>query len=1088
MKNNPFDFQMATADHVLDAFKNGQRRVLVADEAGLGKTTVAAEVVRRVKDLEGVLDDNIYCIVYVCCNLQIAQQNVDTLTEEGETVDLAQSRLSMQHYVYFRKKTNLLKQGKHTLVLSLTPATSFQMTLGAGSADERALIFACLSLLPEYQVSSRNRNLSNILQRDAHKGWDSVRNRYIGYVQDSDMSEYRKTLEEAMLLQLTAPYTEGKTISEELIRLTSNEDIENRNLAERNLIIALRKMFANISLDVLKPDLVIMDEFQKFSSLISTSQDPSTDSEENMVAKKFFANKETYILLLSATPYKPYTTIEELNENNNDEQYKDFHRLLNFLYENSESAPDIKIIWQDYSSALLHLGKNDFSKLVEKHQVAEDMLYNVMGRTERQNTGIIRQVIPDISHYLTEGDIRSYIQMQRLIDNCRNVGMKVFSAPTDYTKSTAFQLSFMDNYKLKDDILKGWQAGARRKSTVDCLLLDKNHIEDYSLSKYNNARLAYLIDVIFGSRQHPTHAEQLLWVPTSHPYYTSGDNIFTQNKNFSKYLVFSSWGMVPKMLASLISYEAERRLYRKAYHGANYSDDVKVLLRNDARSKGAAVLYRVSTYLASLYDSKSYFGQNLYEIKRTIKEKIDKRLAGFEGERTNRLSSVDLLQLMEALDNDSSFTEKIYSDASNILADIAIASPASCLYRAFKRIAKDDDKLTVMALAEDAAKELVGIFNNRYGIAAVKLTCKSSNEYFLSVLHYCALGNLQATLDEFIHMIGESKSIVKIKDRIKESSVSAYSQPVGTLQGFSQDDKSSMRKHFAVDFGNTKQTEQAVTHASNVRSAFNSPFRPFVLATTSIGQEGLDFHWYCRKMVHWNLPSNPQNLEQREGRINRYKCLSVRRNISKVFGNHFSWNEMFDEACKILKEDYPDMVPYWYLPLENHIFEGQENIEYIERIIPIYPMSEENGRYHRLIAVLSLYRLTMGQPRQEELLQMIEGKVSDEEIKKLLFDLSPFSRKKKKLPFKYYHGEQQPPYPHNSIEDKFWYGEKMFVEGHQEIDYWKESSREWLKDSNEDIIHLANRLTPEQFGIVTYISALYGKWCPYDDQKWLVKY
>ena len=34
MKNNPLDFQRATACHVLNAFRNGQRRVLVADEAG----------------------------------------------------------------------------------------------------------------------------------------------------------------------------------------------------------------------------------------------------------------------------------------------------------------------------------------------------------------------------------------------------------------------------------------------------------------------------------------------------------------------------------------------------------------------------------------------------------------------------------------------------------------------------------------------------------------------------------------------------------------------------------------------------------------------------------------------------------------------------------------------------------------------------------------------------------------------------------------------------------------------------------------------------------------------------------------------
>lgn len=994
MKNNPLDFQRATACHVLDAFRNGQRRVLVADEAGLGKTTVASEVVRQVKDLDGVLDDNIYCIVYVCCNLQIAQQNIDTLSDEGETVDLAQSRLSMQHYVYHRKKTDLLKNQKDTLVLSLTPATSFQMTFGTGSADERALIYACLSLLCEFKDKNRMTALSEMLQRDAYKGWTGVRDRYVWYVQEPDMDDYRKVIKEAMLSHLSSPYKNGKTIKDELMRLTSGEEIENRSNAGYYLIIALRKMFANISLEVLKPDLVIMDEFQKFSSLITTELDSSKDSEENMVARKFFANKETFILLLSATPYKPYTTIEELNENNNDEQYKDFHRLLNFLYENSEAAPDIKIIWQNYSSALPYLGKEDFGKLVQKHHAAEDMLYHVMGRTERQNTGIIQEVMPDISHCLTEGDIRSYIQMQQLIDHCRSYGQRVFMAPTDYTKSAAFQLSFMDNYKLKEEIQNGWKAGARRQSKVDCLLLDKNTIESYSLSQYNNARLSFVIENIFGDKKHPTHVEQLLWIPTSHPYYTTGESIFTRNKDFSKYLVFSSWGMVPKMLASLISYESERRLYKKAYHGATYSDDVKRLLRDDNKTKGESIFNTVSTYLSSLYEPKATYGMSLAEIRESIKEKIENRLSDMEAERTNRISSVDIMLLMQALDNGTDTTGKIYTDAANVLADIAIASPASCLYRAFRQISKENSDL-VKSLAEDAAKELVGIFNNRYGIAAVKLTCKTKDEYFLRVLEYCALGNLQATLDEFVHMIGENKPLTQVNKRIKESLVSAYPQPVGTLQGFSDDDKLRMRKHFAVDFGNTKQTEQAVTHATSVRSAFNSPFRPFLLASTSIGQEGLDFHWYCRKMIHWNLPSNPQNLEQREGRINRYKCLSVRRNIAKAFSEKFTWDEMFDEASQVLKQDYPEMVPFWFLPLDNELFKDRNDIEFIERIIPIYPMSEENGRYQRLIGILSLYRLTMGQPRQEELLQLLKGKVTKEQMKELLFDLSPYSRNTK---------------------------------------------------------------------------------------------
>ena len=996
MKNKPLDFQKATAEHVVQAFKNNQRRVLVADEAGLGKTTVASGVIKQVKELDGIFDDNIYCIVYVCCNLQIAQQNIDTLTDDGEMVDLAQSRLSMQHYVYYRKKTDLLSRGKDTLVLSLTPATSFQMSWGTGSVYERALIYACLLLLPYFEDSSHQKRLYQIFQGNAYQSWKRVSDLYRQYVNADDMEEYRENIVPKISEYLNGPYVEGRTILDEINRLTSGDDVEDMADAEFWLIVTLRKMFAAISLEVLPPDLVIMDEFQKFSSLICTEKDATKDSEENMVARKFFANKDTYILLLSATPYKPYTTIEELNETNNDEQYKDFHRLLDFLYENQSDIPEIKVIWQSYSSALSHLGKIDFEELLKKHDKAEGMLYRVMGRTERHNTGIIKELTPDLSNYLSEGDVSSYIQMQHLIDNCRVKGQRVFSAPVDYTKSTAFQLSFMDNYKLKDSIQTGWKAGAGRKSVSDCLLLDRTSIEYYKLSRYNNARLHYVIEQIFGSKQQPTHAEQLLWVPTSHPYYQTGENVFTRNKAFSKYLVFSSWGMVPKMLASLISYEAERRLYKRAYKGATYSNDAKVMLRDDKRSQGAAVLNTVSIYLANLYQPENTFGKKLSEIKAGIKTIINQRLAAMPGERTNRLSSIDTLLLMRALDSGTNTEGKIYSNAADVLADISIASPASCLYRSLLRNREQEHNIDeVKATAENVAKELVGLFNNRYGIAAVRLTCKSPKEYFLRVLGYCALGNLQATLDEFIHMIGEGKSLEHIEERMKDSLISAFRQPVGTRQGFSRDEKLSMRKHFAVDFGNSKQTEEAVEHAGNVRVAFNSPFRPFVLASTSIGQEGLDFHWYCRKMIHWNLPSNPQNLEQREGRINRYKCLSVRRNVAKAFGNYFTWSDMFTAASSVLQQKNSEMVPFWFLPLDNEIFEGTQ-VEYIERIIPIYPMSEERGRYEHLIDVLSLYRLTMGQPRQEELLQLLKGKIDKEQIHKLLFNLSPYSRNTKK--------------------------------------------------------------------------------------------
>ena len=82
--------------------------------------------------------------------------------------------------------------------------------------------------------------------------------------------------------------------------------------------------------------------------------------------------------------------------------------------------------------------------------------------------------------------------------------------------------------------------------------------------------------------------------------------------------------------------------------------------------------------------------------------------------------------------------------------------------------------------------------------------------------------------------------------------------------------KRRMRIRFAARLADERTDEgREAARADQVRQAFNSPFWPFVLVTTYIGQEGLDFHPYCHAVVHWNLPSNPVDLEQREGRVHR---------------------------------------------------------------------------------------------------------------------------------------------------------------------------------------------------------------------------
>lgn len=336
--------------------------------------------------------------------------------------------------------------------------------------------------------------------------------------------------------------------------------------------------------------------------------------------------------------------------------------------------------------------------------------------------------------------------------------------------------------------------------------------------------------------------------------------------------------------------------------------------------------------------------------------------------------------------------------------NIALASFATCFYRSCRY---DNSQLK----ATDFGRTFIRNFNNPEAMEVLDDVDKSNDDdsdtgnYLTRVYRYCINGCFQGMLDEYIHLIQLGKS-GKFQDNVIRNldMLETAHYTVDTFEAFKKDvegetekengkSKIKMHSHFAVCF--SKSTDKGIgERKENLRNAFNSPLRPFVLASTSIGQEGLDFHNYCRKIMHWNLPSNPVDLEQREGRINRYKCLSIRQNVPLLHGNikfdekKTLWNQMFEEAKKVGNGGkYSELIPFW-------VFGNNQKIK-IERIVPIYPMSSDIIRYERLIKILSLYRMTLGQPHQEEMLEYVFSNCNDEEIKqinKLFIDLSPWNK------------------------------------------------------------------------------------------------
>jgi hypothetical protein len=158
-----------------------------------------------------------------------------------------------------------------------------------------------------------------------------------------------------------------------------------------------------------------------------------------------------------------------------------------------------------------------------------------------------------------------------------------------------------------------------------------------------------------------------------------------------------------------------------------------------------------------------------------------------------------------------------------------------------------------------------------------------------------------------------------------------------------------------------------VARPDSLRRAFNSPFRPFVLATTSIGQEGLDFHTYCDQLVHWDLPSSPVDLEQRDGRINRYGGLFVRKAL--IRGRSSESLPLEGSPWMVFTRSLPEacqgIAPWW----------GTKGAE-IRRTVFLPPLAKQAEELDRLLASLSHYRLALGQADPDELLLALERRVA----------------------------------------------------------------------------------------------------------------
>lgn len=1048
-------FQRRSVDYVFDRLygRDATSRFLLADEVGLGKTLVARGVIARaIEHLRQSGRDRID-VVYICSNADIARQNINRLNVTG------------QPDFQFATRITLLPEQVHDLsqnavnFISFTPGTSLRLGRSTGQGAERWLLYWLLAWTwPDVGKGTGAKNLMQVsVSRDRFRQWlreyDETRI-------DRELAKRfeERVLEEDKSLRDRGQETYSRRFRDLCFRFRwSRKHIPDQDRADTARFIGeMRQLLAETCVHALNPDLVILDEFQRFKDVLRA------DNEAGELAQHLFSCPGAKVLLLSATPYKMYTLSHEAET---DDHYRDFLDTLRFLFDDDAAIDEVTHHLDAYARAGLRAKADDIAPLVGLKREVESRLRRVMSRTEKlaltdDRNGMLREASGESPRVGTL-HVRDYLDLARVARELEQPDV------LEYWKASPYLLNFMakDHYKLKESLARHADDGgsspvASRLAEAEGLLLKDRMWKAYEEVPYNHAQMEAL-----AKQTVETGLWRLLWLPPSLPYYRL-DGVFAEPdvRRATKRLVFSSWHVVPQAISALLSYEAERRMVTsfnpRARNTPQEHKRIRPLLmftKSEGRLTGMPVLSLLypSQVLATLGDpvvvargmSFPSLSEVLTHVAERLQERLDPMLARAPGtgaedeswywaapillDRADRRASSDpwfasvrkpwgdddelkgwvehLQRAEEAAHTGWWPTGRPPADLAEVLALNAVAGPANCALRALAGalptpVALGDERVRIAATA--AAWGLRSLFITPEVMALIR-GMNSAEPYWRRVLEYCANGCLQSVLDEYLHLLVESEGLsdrpaddaLEVLARLLQEVAGLRAAAPGfdwvhaTQAGELELETHRTRARFAMRFGDRVDRETSATRKDLVRDAFNSPFWPFVLATTSVGQEGLDFHPYCHAVVHWNLPSNPVDMEQREGRVHRYKGHAVRKNVAAVVpaevvhaqpGN--PWPRAFEHAAaSSVQGDDSGISPYWVFPLADGAA--------IERHTLMLPLSRESARMPALRASLAIYRMVFGQPRQDDLLEHLRRTVPEAELqavaKALSIDLEP---------------------------------------------------------------------------------------------------
>lgn len=994
----PKGFQLATAAAALTTFRHeaGPRRFLVADEVGLGKTVVARTIIQEM--MRGKRTPLV--VFYVASNLNIAHQNrakflelLPTKKEQDEAKAEA-DRLAIAANVDRRASHPRLQ------LYTLTPDTSvpsYRRKGGAGRMEERALIYR---LLVGRFRSLHSRTLYRLFKgkQAGLKGWKEAVRSFNTITDVRELQdEFFKALGEDKALNLAEVDADSLLAQFDLHRTRPTR-----------LLGSMRTALALAAMRALRPDLIIYDEFQKFRDLLISPKDTVPDQLVRALRGEGGRDGPA-LLLLSATPYRPYSTrVEETDGFSHHEQ---FFELVRFLFGDDRTTP------KEIESALLEFGallqsrgeKPDLAKLESLRDMIQDRLRPVLSRTERPDsfatTGDSKAVHPE-SKILSE-DLRVFRHWAERLQ----AGAKRHKGATDLR---AFAVPFWLSVPLPIQMLGrgylAWKHADRKKRRRNEPVLRLQQRNRLAAPKvWPHPQLRELTKIVSEDRLSlPWVAPSLRWWPLKGAWSTS-------DANRGKLLIFSRFKAVPPALASILSFGLEAYFSRKLGHNYQRSGEAQPLHFSGTRPTLPALFFPSPTLIA-FTDPRRDMPSTLEEVKNSMRRQVGdllrralgvqvknrgrnrplwKLLAALELKREEGLPDTKLPTWWEqqrawkqvdtgegdimrrAMDqwNDAAREglETITKRELSLLAEFALSGPGVALGRALYRFRPECVSETEFPELLDASWNGLRPYLNR-SVFQAALT-RGSQAYTKAIPQAVVAGNLESVLDEHLWITSrlDADAVVRFARDFKKVLGLREGRHLVHEPG-SKPDHFVLRCHAAMPFADAKVADPKTKgddrlRTDELRRSFNSPFWPHVLATTSMGQEGLDFHVWCKQLLHWDLCQSPLDLEQREGRIQRFGGLSVRLALAEDLkeatlvetpAGGSPWATLAASAERKYAGDKSGLTPWWSCPGEK-----------IDRLFIVLPQSRETLRYDHLSQQRWLYRLALGQPHQQDFIENV---------------------------------------------------------------------------------------------------------------------